>query len=191
MERRENPRTTRAREALMDATLSLVSQREVDGITLTEVAEAAGVSRPTVYKLFNDTTSLVAATAAEFIGKAVAEAERRIDAETDRGYFEALMRGFVEQVYAERDFCRNVMHGPAAGKTASFVIGFLDERMRTREVGKRMAGAGASADDFRAALSAGVVWLLTKWLASDFEGENSPANMAKRLAGTLFELSGV
>lgn len=190
MAEKANPRTVRARNAIMDATRALVSERETDTITLTEIAEAAGVSRPTIYKLFADTTSLVAATAAEFISEAVAHAEESIKAENEHEYFEHLMEGFIAEVYRERTFCRNVMYGNAAGQTASIVVAALDERMRTHKVGKRMGTESIAANDNRAAISAGVVWLLTKWLNSDFTGANTPENMAKRLADTLLSLSG-
>ncbi len=63
MTEKMNPRTQRVRDALMNATIELVSQRPVSDISLTEIAELARVSRPTVYKQFNDTPTLVAATA--------------------------------------------------------------------------------------------------------------------------------
>ncbi len=191
MAEKVNPRTIRARNSIMEATRRAVAKKPSGDISLTEIAKDAGVSRATIYKMFSDSTTLVAKTAETMIEESLndnndGEANAQLD---DRTYFSNLMSNFVSHVYAERDFCHNVMYGPSAAKTSVFVIEKLDARMRERRIGERLKDAGVDADDCRAAISAGMVWMLTKWLDSDFKGENSPEKMADRLATTLFELS--
>lgn len=185
-----NPRTKRARDALMKAAFGLVSERPVAEISLTEVAETAGVSRPTVYKQFNDTASLVAETVIARLDQALTGIDARIgDSEDEEDYFQQLMASFVDAVYADRNFYHNAVYGPSAAQIMTGVSKMLDERMSTHRIGRRLASSGANADDYRAAISAGVVWLLVRWLGTDFTGDNTPERIAERIASTLFALS--
>lgn len=188
-----NPRTKRVREALMRAAFSLVAERPVVEISLTEVAEVAQVSRPTVYKQFNDTASLVAATTIEFMESTFSFIDVELedaDKETTE-YLERLMLLFVQAVYDHRCFCRNAMYGPSCIDIVRYVVRMLDKRMADGLVGRRLLAAGSLADDCRASIAAGAVWLLVKWLGSDFQGENEPDRIAKRIAAVMFDFSGV
>lgn len=184
-----NPRTQRAREALLSATRQLASEKPTSDITLTEVANAAGVSRPTVYKLYDDVDTLVAATATEFIRDLLEKAQESVEDLEGKLYLDGLMKSFVAGVYSEREFARNVMYGPAMPKVYAFVIRLLDSIMEERMIGERLRTGGPSSGDRRQAISAGVVWLLGLWLGSDFKGDNKPANMARRLSDVLYGLS--
>lgn len=186
---KKNPRTKRAEDALITATRELVAGKPVDSITLTEVAKAAGVSRPTLYNLFDSVDSLVAETATRFIDGILASTEAAIEEKDSKDYLDDLMRGFVAGVYAERGFARNVMYGPAASRVFSYVVGLLSTRMSDRYIGKRLNASDSSRSDDIQAISAGVVWLLTEWLKSDFKGCNSPESMASRLSDVLYRLS--
>lgn len=64
-------RVQRTRAALFEAAVRLVSERGTTAITVTELADAAGVSRQVVYLQFGDRDSLLAAAA-------VALAEREL-----------------------------------------------------------------------------------------------------------------
>lgn len=186
-----NPRTKRVREALIAATMSIVAERDVNDISLTEIAEAAQVSRPTVYKQFKDTYSLVAETTIQLMEEIFSRIDEELAiADHDSiGYLEKLIDLFVGLVYENRTFCRNAMHGPSAAAVNVYVVNMLDERMAHGLVGKRLASVGDLAPDFRRALSAGVVWLLEEWLESDFEGENEPTVFARRLTSVLVGFS--
>ena len=186
-----NPRTLRVRRSLLDATFKLVGERPVGELTLSEIAQAAGVSRPTVYKQFTDVPTLAAAAAVRFMRQIFDRIDDRIEVGDDRAYLVEMMRLFIDEVYRERTFCRNAMYGPSAATIAAEVADLIRERMSGRLVGRRLSAHGTlAAEDEMAALSAGVIWLLTRWLASDFEGDNAPDRMAQRIAGTLFQLSG-
>lgn len=186
-----NPRTARVRESLVSAAWELVSQRPVADISLTEIAELAQVSRPTVYKQFNDTASLVAEAAIAFMEDSFARFDAELEGQPRDSvdYLEKLMDLFVAAVYENRAFCRNAMHGPSCAAITVYVIGMLDKRMERGLVGRRLAPAGAQAADYRNAISAGVVWLLIQWLDSSFEGEDAPGRFARRLTAVLAELS--
>lgn len=61
-----------ARERIVEASLGLIAERGLGGVTMTAVAEAAGVSRQTVYNHFEDVDTIVgeaiAAHQAESLG---------------------------------------------------------------------------------------------------------------------------
>lgn len=199
-----NPRTQRAQDALKAAAFKLVSKRPVADISLTEVAEEAGVSRPTVYKLFDDVPTLVAQTSMDYLNQALIRIDDELaadgfdqvvslDASRESEYFEKLMERFIAAVYADKEFYYNAVYGPSMSQIMVGFTQILDERMRTHHIGKRFQQKHPddldAANDYRAALSAGVVWLVVRWLDSDFTGANSPASISHRIAMTLFDLS--
>lgn len=49
------------REAILDATVTLVAERGLTGVTMSGVAQAGGVGRATLYKYFPDVDSILAA----------------------------------------------------------------------------------------------------------------------------------
>ncbi|QLL06663.1 TetR/AcrR family transcriptional regulator [Mycobacterium vicinigordonae] len=55
--------STRSWDALVQATLLLIAETGVDSLTLSQVAEQAGVSRATAYREFGDKDGLVSAVA--------------------------------------------------------------------------------------------------------------------------------
>lgn len=186
-----NPRTLRARRAISEATRKLVAEKPVENITLTQIAEAAGVSRPTVYNQFNDTATLVAEVTMASLDEVLEVIDHKPKAANDKEYLQSLMADFVSAVYQSRDFYRNAVYGPSA---ASIIIGvseMLDARMSTHLMEKRLLVSGdIGVNDRRAAISAGIVWLLVRWLDSDFQGENTPEGIASRIAEVMYSLSG-
>ena len=186
-----NPRTARARQAISLATLKLVAETPVADITLTQIAETAGVSRPTVYNQFSDTASLVAEVTMSSLDDVLEKIDDELETSNDKEYLRDLMAKFVDAVYQSRDFYRNAVYGPSAARIIIGVSQMLDARMSTHLMEKRLMAAGdAGVNDRRAAISAGVVWLLVRWLDSDFQGENAPDRIAERIADVMYSLSG-
>lgn len=59
---RQNPRTSRVRQVILDAAVDLLLTRGAGEVTATRVAEATGVARTTVYRQWPDQASLLLAT---------------------------------------------------------------------------------------------------------------------------------
>lgn len=186
-----NPRTKRVREALIQAAREAVAEHSVNEISLTQIAESAQVSRPTIYKQFNDTASLVAEATIQLMEEVFADIDEELsdDEHESVEYLGRLMGLFIQRVYQERRFCRNAMHGSSAASISMYVVNMLDERMARGLVGKRLAPSGRFAADYRRVLSAGVVWLLVEWLDSDFKDDNAPECFSRRLTSVLVEFS--
>lgn len=184
-----NPRTQRARDALMDATHVLVAKRPVAEISLTEIAEMAGVSRPTVYNLFRDTPTLVAATAVENMVGIFKEIHEALPQGNDEEYLHRVMQMFIDRVYEERTFSRSAMFGPSSVEITAAVVDLLSDTMRDGFIGTRLRATSDDIEDRLTVISAGVIWLLTQWLDSDFNGVNAPNKTAKRFSDTILALS--
>lgn len=60
------------RQVVVDATLELIRQRGVRGVTMSDIAAAAGIGRATLYKYFADVESIVAAWHAREVHKHLA-----------------------------------------------------------------------------------------------------------------------
>lgn len=193
MDENMNPRTLRVREALMQATLELVGDRPVSEISLTEIAEEAGVSRPTVYKQFTDTPTLVAATAEKHIENIFDEIDKDLSKDDGVQYIYDLMSRFMEAITPERGFSRHAMFGPSAATITTHVTMLLSDRMRRGVVGQRLAEAGdKSSEDCTLVISGGVIWMLAQWLDTDsLEGENAPEIVAERMADAILLLSDI
>lgn len=184
-----NPRTQRARDALMAATRRLVSERPVSEISLTEIAEAAGVSRPTVYNLFKDTPTLVAETAVDDMASIFAGIQAELPDKDGEEYLQHVMQMFIDRVYEERTFSRNAMFGPSSVEITAAVVDLLSDIMRDGFIGTRLRAQGDDIEDRLMVISAGVIWMLSQWLDTDFKGKNSPENTARRFSDTIMALS--
>ncbi|WP_025351447.1 TetR/AcrR family transcriptional regulator [Nocardia nova] len=62
-------RVRRSRAAIMDATITLVTERETSAISMTELAEAAGVSRPVLYQHYGDRDRILCAAMTALINR--------------------------------------------------------------------------------------------------------------------------
>lgn len=184
-----NPRTERAYDALLEAIMKLASEKPVGQITITEVTKEAGVSRPVLYNYFDDVPTLVAVEAGRFMDEVFQEIDDASLDPEDPAYLDDLMGMFVSRVYERRIFCRNAMRGPSSYEITASVVRLLSSRMETRLIGKRLGSLGEEKVDSLHAISAGVIWLLTEWLDSDFEGENEPSRMAGRFADVMRRLT--
>ena len=186
-----DPRTARARKAMIDAAMTLVAEKPVSDISITEAAEAAGVTRPTIYQHFGDVPGLAAAATEEYMTGVFERIDLALEArEGADGYIEDMLGLFVNELYANRAFCAHAMHGPSALAIAVDEMARLADRMRGHVIGSRIGAKGQKLEDRLGAISAGLVWMVGAWLATDFSGENEPDAFSARLADTLFSLSG-
>ncbi|MFT4200285.1 TetR/AcrR family transcriptional regulator [Gordonia sp. (in: high G+C Gram-positive bacteria)] len=67
--RQTDPRVRRSRAAIMDATIDLVVERDSSAISMTDLADAAGVSRPVLYQHYGDRDGILVAAMTELIDR--------------------------------------------------------------------------------------------------------------------------
>jgi AcrR family transcriptional regulator len=93
-------RAAERREQLLDVTLDLVVERGFHALTIEAVAQAAGVTRPIVYKQFTDLSGLVVALIDREEDRAISQLARAIpDIPGDRDPDDLLVEGL--QLYLE------------------------------------------------------------------------------------------
>lgn len=70
-----DPRAERARTSMKVAALELISKRHISEVTVRDVVERAGVSRPAFYLHFADVTSLMVVAMAEMLDERLAQVD--------------------------------------------------------------------------------------------------------------------
>ncbi|MFE3542597.1 TetR/AcrR family transcriptional regulator [Nocardia sp. NPDC059177] len=71
--------STRSIDELLDTAVDLIAESGLDGLTLTMVAERAGISRATAYRELGDKKALISALGRHEIGRMVAAAYGTLD----------------------------------------------------------------------------------------------------------------
>lgn len=183
-------RFQQSRKALLNAARELVAEHPVSELSITEVAAAAGISRPTFYQHFADVSALVAAACNEQMQEIFEGIDRDLQG-TDLEYLRKLMHMFVQKLYENRTFSRNAVNGPSSMTIAVDTMHFLDAKMRDHVTGNLMGPNSQQVRDRRGAIVAGLVFMVFDWLNSDYEGINEPDAMAERLTDTLVSLAGI
>jgi AcrR family transcriptional regulator len=104
------------REQLLDVTKAVVGERGFHGASIEAVAQAAGISRPIVYKHFDDLGSLLEAMLVREGARALAQLAEvipeTIDAEDSREALIGALRGYLETVRADPVTWRLVLMPP-------------------------------------------------------------------------------
>ncbi|WP_174189551.1 TetR/AcrR family transcriptional regulator [Nocardia barduliensis] len=178
-------RVRRTRSALVAAAVELVSERDSTEVSVTELAEAADVSRRVLYQHFGDRETLFAEAAAELLRQQLLPRLRRDDG-IDIG---ATTLAIAEHFAEHRRFYRAVLAGSCAyavGRTLAAVFhpysaaaahrmfGPLDDRTAA-EVANFFTGATTAA--------------LTEWL-TEAPSPLDPDEFTRRLARIQSVLEG-
>ncbi|GAA1646038.1 hypothetical protein GCM10009744_41250 [Kribbella alba] len=115
MSNRPDPRTARTDRALADAVLRLAAERPVSRISVAELTEAAGVTRPTFYHRYRSPLELLLRVLDTDLAE-VYQREERWRAEEDPSSDEALRRAtgeLVDHVARFADVYRQTLEDPA------------------------------------------------------------------------------
>jgi len=171
----------------MRAVVALVAERGTSNIPVSEIAEAADVSRQLVYQQFGDRDSLLLAAALD-----LAERELVPDSGGAQGGRDRLLAG-VRHFAENRSLYRALLTGPCAYDLNKALVGLLTPVNRGHA--ERIAGARSSphlADDLAAFLTGGSGAVINTWIV---EGEDplDPEAFADRLMlmfSALAELTG-
>lgn len=158
------------RDAILDATLGLVAERGLRGVTMADIAARAGIGRATLYKYFADAEAILRAWHEREIGGHLAEVgaiangpgepaarlravlERYgLNAQAGRGGHDAEMAAVLhrdEQVTAARHRLRRVVAGLIADAAAS---GALRDDVAPDELAAYCLAALGAAGELRSA----------------------------------------
>jgi AcrR family transcriptional regulator len=161
-------RGSRSRDALRVAATALLDDRDASRISITDIVNAAGVTRPTFYQAFDDVSELFTAAAVGRLEEAFAQID---DATLPSGdpmsqmgaAFDVVLNALVEH---EQFFLR-LLRGPAGHKVTSAMTDAVSVRLAAGSpVAALLEGRSLPSDKARSALAAGAVWLIVDWLNS-------------------------
>jgi AcrR family transcriptional regulator len=107
MQRKKRTPPAERRRQLLDAANRLLDRRGVDSVQITAVAEASGVSRPLVYRIFPTRRALIVALLEEFVAA--------LDARFQRAVLRALPGSLPEIVTAFVEACCEAIEERGAG----------------------------------------------------------------------------
>ncbi|MER5427177.1 TetR/AcrR family transcriptional regulator [Streptosporangium roseum] len=176
-------RVRRSRSALLSAAVRVVTERETTEVSVTELAEAADVSRRVLYQHFGDRDTLLAAAAVDLVTRELLPRlphEPEAMAETP-----VLARHFAEH----RRFYRAVLTGSCAHAATRAVSG-LFHPLSTASARRLFGGiddqvVGEVADFF----TGGTVMALSRWLVEGPEPLD-PQEFTERLLRIQSVLTG-
>lgn len=175
-------RAVRSRAALYAAAVRLVSGRGNANIPVTDLAEAAGVSRQLVYLHFDDRDALLVAAALDLARRELLPAR-----ESGRAAVLATARHFA----AHRAFYRALLTGPCAfalTTALSDLLAPLNRHAVRRLFGDRVPPG--TVDDLAVFLTGGAGALINAWLLGDDEPLD-PEDLTDRLVRLLHTLGGL
>lgn len=173
--REDDPRYTRSREALVRGITDLLEERALAEVTVKELVETSGVSRPTFYQHYNGDLGALAVDAAleRLCGMFPDEGAdtRPVDPDDERSrlpeLIEPVVETFVTHLHESRDFYTRVIVGTSTLDLQRETIAMLTQQLM--EVSPlRHWNRVVSADRVNI-ITGGIIWHIITWLTSPTE----------------------
>lgn len=177
-------RGSRSTEVILDAVTALLDERGPAEVTITDVVERAGVTRPTFYKAFGDLPTAYAGAAVRRIEAALAgEAAPDVPEEDRAAIMLGAIRRMLARVEPHADFFRRVLDGHGGHVVQRRVVHLLADEIATRTpVSAALARGPVPVEAAATAVAAGVAWTMLDWFAEE------PRRPADEVAETVRDL---
>lgn len=190
LDKSSDPRFARSRLALVGAMTELLDERDIAGISITDLVGRAQVTRPTFYQHFRDIAAaarLASVTRLEAAFPTHGYEECGQDDAARAAAIEETVTGLLQHLSDHAQFYRRVIGGASAVELYDDFVSLLETRiMNSSPLGARIrSSTGVSAEDRGAVLSGGLTWLIIRWLHSDFSNHNAIPVMARRIAAVM------
>ncbi|MFF4256588.1 TetR/AcrR family transcriptional regulator [Streptomyces sp. NPDC001663] len=184
----QDPRVRRSRTALMRAAIELVSERETSAVPLSDLAEAADISRRVVYQHFGDRDSLLLEAGLDLARRELLPHLADLPKDSDgREQALAVCRHFAEH----RRYYRALLTGPCAFALDRGLISLLLPVNREgveQWLGHRLAPQAL--EDLAAFVTGGASAFITTWLV-EAAGPLDPEAFTDRLMTVITVLLGL
>ncbi len=170
-------RVRRSRASLMRAAVELVSERDSTAVTVSEIAEAADVSRQVLYQQFGDRDTLLLEAALDLVRRELLDNVRGFASPAERASLVALGRHFA----AHRRFYRALLTGASAFALTNALTGVFLPRNRqllTETLGDRLDAQGI--EDLSVFMTGGAGAVVNTWVV-DGPDPLDPEEFASRL----------
>lgn len=155
---RENPIVVRSRSALIAVADGLLDQRSAAEISIKDVVEAAGMSRPTFYQHFTDLGSLFSAAGLTRLKAMFSDIDL-----TDSSKLTDTLRAIMKYMEEDAQFYSRV-HQSSGG--AAFNAGAIDLTATWLRQLPSLSSLDDENDIWWEFLAAGVVWTINRHLAA-------------------------
>lgn len=181
-----DPRPARSRSALIHAITDVLTQQTPDAINITDIVKAAGVSRPTFYQHFPDTTALTRAAALEKLKATFAAIDAQNLTPEAEGFTNRFTTALLLELRDDAAFCRNVLKTAGDSALMSELISFLSNRLLNHSpFAAGVRPKTTEHESYAEFIAAGMSWSAMRWLCTDFTGNNTPEAMAERLTAMV------
>lgn len=182
----EDPRVRRTRQALMDATWTLIENREGSDVSITEIAREAGISRQALYQHYPDRDALLADAAVQRMDEAMNKSGGR----TTRQRTEALL----SHLRASESFYRPVLAASATGfyqHLEDYIARQSADILRSPQLDALVRPEDAGGIEMLARyMAGGTIAFIRRWLAQPAEEATSPAEAARQLQRIVYPFIG-
>lgn len=173
-----DPRQQKSRSALIAAAIELVDERDVTGISVTDLAGRAGVTRMTFYQHFPDRDALLQAAGVERFGSVLSEFG---EGAGQRRGLAAGAKLLVEHLSRYRVFYGRLIGGTAGIQTYQAIQAFLANRIAIAA-----AGEGVQLDEAQKLfLGGGAMAHISRWLDEDAEPVFAASDPSADIAGLI------
>ncbi|MCD7100697.1 TetR/AcrR family transcriptional regulator [Pseudoclavibacter sp. 13-3] len=160
---------SRSRDILLAAASDLLDERDPSDISVTDIVNVAGVTRPTFYQAFGDLPTIFAAAAMARLR--VAFVAVRHDLKPGEEIADAMHEAFATVLNTVLDhgaFFLRVFHGPGGDRVVAAFTNFLAQRISAdTPIADALETSPLPASTTSHALSAGLIWMLIDWLQAD------------------------
>lgn len=186
--REDDVRFQRSLSALIDATISLVEDRPVQQISITQLVETAGVTRPTFYQHFSDIPFAAQRAALHRLDQAIPPIGGVVMPMTEdvASQIEHHLLPALTHLADHRTFYLRVIEGGASVTFFEELVRFVASKMSPELFCQTANQKGVVEKDLLDMVAGGSMWLLVRWLRGEIEG--SPNSIAQRLASTAFAI---
>jgi AcrR family transcriptional regulator len=172
-----DPRVRRTRQALIDATWTLIENRAGSDVSVTEIAREAGVSRQALYQHYPDREALLADAAVQRMDEAMNESGGQTAGQRTGA--------LLSHLRASDSFYRPILAASAAGfyqHLEDYMARQAADVLRSPQLGALVRPEDAGGiEPLARFLAGGTIAFIRRWLAQPAEEAVSPAEAARQL----------
>lgn len=167
MEKRK--RATKSASKIIAAVTQLLDERDSNEITITDVVQLAGITRPTFYSIFGDLPTAFAKAAGVRLSAAL-DGTSLLDTPEDEilDVIDRNMRVLMGRIETHKSFYANVLHGHAGRIVQYQVIELLAEGIRANvPLSAALKRGPVPFEQAIVAIAASVSWTMLDWFVAD------------------------
>ncbi|WRS29949.1 hypothetical protein U6G28_10605 [Actinomycetaceae bacterium MB13-C1-2] len=163
--------SSRSRAKLLAAVTAVLDATEdIERVTITDIVNRAGLTRPTFYAAFDDLPTAFAAAALARLEDAFADLDAAVG-DVDEGRAALMRENFtivLRRLSDNAEFFARVLRGPGGGIVQARLVEFVASRLRRHSPASvALARGPLPVEMTSAALAAGVMWTMLRWLEDD------------------------